>query len=104
MLRFKLGYNTVNLIRVICGIMLLLAIFDFNYSYYQLLRVVVFIVSIICLKYFYELDRVAWCWFYAILAILFNPFAPIYLSKEVWHLINVFSAIIVIGSIAANKK
>jgi hypothetical protein len=39
-----------------------------------------------------------------VLALIFNPIVPIYLKKEVWTFIDLFSAIIVFVSIFFNES
>jgi len=79
---------------VIIGIMLLLAIpAIWPYSYFQLLRVVVFVSGIYLA---YELNKKGvqnWTWIMAITAIVFNPFLPVYLSKGTWSVMDFIGAI-----------
>jgi hypothetical protein len=34
------------------------------------------------------MKRVAWAWIFGILAVLFNPLAPIYLQRATWQIID----------------
>ena len=82
-------------VSIIVGIMLLFAIpAIWPYSYFQLLRVVVF-VSGIYLAYALNKKGIKdWTWIMAITAIVFNPFLPVYLSKGVWIILDVIAAVI----------
>lgn len=71
------------------------ALWPAPYAYYQFLRFVVFIAAAIVL--FLEFGRAGltpWVAGFGIAALLFNPFAPIYLSREVWAPIDVATAVL----------
>ncbi len=76
-----------NLGLFICGIMLILAILDLPYFYYQLLRAIISVVS------FYILLRtntiVPIKLFLGISLILFNPFEPFMFKKDTWFIIDI---------------
>ena len=71
-----------------------LALFSWPYAYYQILKILVFCVVI---YYFYMGNKnhkhlpaplVALA-----LAILFNPIAPIYLSRSTWSFLNIICGV-----------
>ena len=91
-------------IRVVVGIMLLLAIGDLPYSYYQLLRIVVCGASIFLVWYFIK-SKIEWLgWAFIIPAILFNPLLPIYLAKSTWQLFDLLFGVMFIASLGAYSK
>ena len=77
----------------VVGAMLLLAIPSiWPYGYYTLLRWAVCGVSAHAAYRAYEWKRQGWIWGMAIISVLFNPFIPIYLDKEMWIVIDLFVA------------
>jgi len=89
------------IISIVAILMLLLAIPSalWPYRYYQILRWIVAGTALFIAYIAYHLARQAWIWIMAIIAILFNPIAPIYLSKETWVLIDLITSIIFFVSI-----
>jgi energy-coupling factor transporter transmembrane protein EcfT len=81
--------NLLRLVSVICAVMLFLAVLDLPSGYYRLLRIVVFAGAlIVVLK---NLGNNHWrVVVFALVAILFNPFYPIYLyHKMKWIPIDI---------------
>lgn len=83
-------------IRQLCiasGTLLLLAILTgWPYSFYILLRWFISISAIIVAYGFYKSKISAWALIFGGVAFLFNPIAPMYLSKGNWILIDFISA------------
>lgn len=78
---------------VIAALILLMALRDWPYGYYQFLRLVVCAVSIYVAVMAYQWQRVWAVWLFGMTAVLFNPFAPIHLSKDLWQPIDVLFAV-----------
>jgi uncharacterized membrane protein len=77
------------------GILLLLGIpTGWPYSYYIFLRWAVFIISAIVAYYFYKSKLPIWSFVFGAIFILFNPIAPIYVSKSTWIPIDFTCAIL----------
>ena len=91
-------------VKVVAGVMLLLALGSWRYSYYQILRVVVCGASIYLAWRMLDLKLQGWAWGFIGVAILFNPLYPIYLDKSVWQLIDVAAAIFFFLSLSAEKR
>lgn len=80
---------------IISGIMLLLAIPSmWPYGYYQIIRWVVSITGVSVAHEAYQKKLMGWAVTMIIVAILFNPIAPIYLAKGTWILIDIVVAIL----------
>ena len=79
---------------LIAASMLLLALADWPYGYYQLLRFVVCGVGIYVAYAAYNWQKMWAVWLFGFIALLFNPLIPIHLSREIWQPINVISAIL----------
>lgn len=83
-------------------IFLLLSFFDWPYSFYTILRIVVTIVAIYYAYYLYETFQKTgfWFWLLVVIAILFNPIIPVHLyDKSIWSVIDVVVAIFFLGII-----
>jgi len=90
---------------IIIGGLLLIAIPPgLPYSYYQFLRLVVFLSSLIIAYGFYQSKHPAWTIIYGAIAFLFNPISPIYMPKQSWVAIDFISAIIFFLSAFSKKK
>ncbi len=84
---------------VVAAAMLVLALADWPYGYYQLLRVVVCAVAVWGAVLTYGMEKQGWTWLLGALAVLFNPVFPIYLEREVWAFIDVATAVLLIASL-----
>jgi len=77
----------------ILAILLFLAVLPLPYAYYEILRVAV------CLGVLYTLVK-EWSLLdgqtkgvFVVIAVLFNPFSPIYLSKIIWVVIDLIAGL-----------
>lgn len=93
-----------NWFKIVAIIILLGALANNPYSYYQLLRWVVMIVAGYTAYVAYNNKKNNWAWVFGIMAVLFNPILPFYLSKDNWQLIDIIAAIIFLASIFNKKK
>lgn len=78
--------------------MLIGALLDLPYGYYQLLRLVVCAVTAFGAWLAMHEGSTGWTVILAVLALLFNPVIPVYLDRETWALIDVLSAGLLIVS------
>ncbi|MHA1675908.1 MAG: DUF6804 family protein [Candidatus Njordarchaeales archaeon] len=86
------------ILRITAALMLLFALGAHPYAYYQLLRWVVCSVTGYGAFLAYKQKRNEWAWIFGIIAILFNPIVPFYLSREIWSLLDIgVSSIILIS-------
>lgn len=83
----------MNIAYLIVPILLLIALFDMPSFYYTLLRIIVTGVSgfIIYRNPPYD-NKPFLLILFGIIAILFNPLIPVYLTKEIWRPINIMTA------------
>jgi hypothetical protein len=95
-----------NIVSIIAIIMLVLAIPSglWPYGYYILLRWLVTGAALLGLWNAYELKKQTWVIIMALIAIFFNPIAPIHLGKEVWVIIDFIVAGLFLASIFKIKK
>ena len=94
--------------KIICllaGALLVGAIFSFwPYSYFILLRWAIFIISLLVLNGFYISNLKGWAIVFGAIALLFNPFYPVYLNKQTWIPIDFISAILFFIAGYSTKK
>jgi hypothetical protein len=92
-----LAQVTISLLSII---MLLLAVPPiWPIGYYMLLRIVVCVSSAYLSLLGFNMDKKSWGWIFIVIAVLFNPIAPIYLKKDIWVVIDIIAAIIFAVSI-----
>lgn len=85
---------------IIPSIFLILAIIDgLPYGFYSLLRLIVFFTIGYLAWLAIKSKNLFWAWLYGLVIILFNPIIPIYLSRDIWVIVDVFTAFIVIISL-----
>ena len=81
----------------ICSGLLFIGLMDLPIGYYTFLRIVVTIGSVAVVLTELENGLNFWVITFGIIAILFNPFIPIYLNdKSDWILIDIFGGILFI--------
>lgn len=92
---------------IIASAMLFLALLEFPYGYYTLLRIVITIISIYYTYWIYEVAKQQrfWFWGLVVTTILFNPIFPIHLGdKSVWTVIDIIAGLFFISLIIKNRK
>jgi len=88
-----------NWFKILGAIILLIALADNPYSYYQFLRWAIVIIAGYTAYTAYNTRKTGWAWVFGVMAILFNPIMPFYFSKDTWQLIDFCSAVIFVVSI-----
>lgn len=78
----------------IAALMLLGALGSGPYAYYTLLPWVTCSAAVIFALSGYSSGKVWAAWVFGFIAILFNPIAPVYLSRQVWQPIDIGAAIL----------
>lgn len=94
-----------NIASTISIVLLLLAIpAIWPYGYYVFLRWMVTGSAIFLIWVANKLQKQKWLGLMIVIAILFNPIIPIYLTKEIWVVIDLIVAIIFLVSIFKIKS
>lgn len=84
----------------IASAFLLLSLFDgWQYGFFTILRFVVFSSAVYVAYLAYQYQKEGWVWFLGAIAVLFNPFIPIYLTRDVWVAIDFVTAILLLSTI-----
>ncbi len=95
----RIGHNTISVVpAIIVIIMSLLALFAWPYAYYIFLKFIVIGTAAYYAYYLYQANGLnsIWFWIFIFIAILFNPFMPIYLGdRSLWSVIDIGLVIIV---------
>lgn len=74
---------------LIAAVMLVFAVTGRHpYSFYTLLRWICCAVFAFSAFTAHEKNRLPWTWIFGVLAVLFNPLAPIYLQRATWQIID----------------
>lgn len=78
-------------IGLITAALLFIAVFNLPYGYYEFLRIVVCLSAGFFAYHIYTTKKSSVAFIFIGIAILFNPIAPIYLSKDTWITIDFIS-------------
>jgi len=91
---------------IVAAVFLLLALLDWPYGYYQLLRLVVTGAAAWTAYIAYDAKKQWLMVIFIIIALLFNPLAPVHLDRETWAGIDILCAIafLVVIFIHKNEK
>lgn len=89
-----------NIATVISATFLFLAMFGgWPYGFFTFLRFVVFALTAYVAWIAYEAKQEKWTWIFGFLAVVFNPFIPLYFGRDFWVIIDFIVAIFLIVSI-----
>ena len=94
---------TDNLIKISLAIIFLVCLFDMPYGYYQLIRFLGMIGFGILSYNQYKKNQI-WFVIWASSVILINPIFKIALGRQIWNIVDVIWAILLITSILINNK
>ena len=100
--------NALNIFFLLPGVILLIApIFSLPYGFYTFLRLAVSVSAIFIIYNSYQTNKGVdvILIIFAIIFILYNPFIPIHLTREIWMPINfITAAIYFYGFYKVNRK
>ena len=83
-----------NIALTVAAVTLFLALLDgWQYGFFTILRFVVFSTTAYAAWMAYEEQRENWVWILGFVAMLFNPFIPIHLTREIWVPIDFLTGI-----------
>jgi len=89
---------------VIAALMLLMALGDWPYGYFQLLRFVVCGAGAYVAWVSYHAKYPWAVWLFGFIAVLFNPLAPVHLSRATWQPVDLVCAVLFLLAAAASLK
>ena len=89
-----------NIALLIAAAFLFVALFDgWQYGFFTLLRFVVFATTAYVAWMAYENQKEKWVWIFGFIAVLFNPFIPLHLTREIWTLIDFIAGVFLLMSV-----
>lgn len=86
------------------GVMMLLALSDMPYGYYQVLRIVACLASVVLSAAAWKAGREGWAAAFALLAITFNPIIRLALEREQWAIVNLVAALCFFVGYSASRR
>jgi hypothetical protein len=93
-----------NIILIIAAIFLFTTLLDgLPYGFFTILRFVVCAATTYIAWVSYDHQKANWCWAFGIIAVLFNPFIPIHLNRDLWSIIDVVTGVFFIVSVFVLK-
>ena len=78
----------------IVAVMLLIAVAELPYGYYQVLRWATCGIGVFIAFRAYKVGTTWITWLFGLIAVLFNPIFPIHLTKEIWRPIDLTCALL----------
>ena len=91
-------------IKIILVTGLLFCLVDMPYGYYTLIRLASAIIFGIVAVTVYGEEKLSWAIGYATVAILFQPFLKIALGREIWQIVDIIAAILLIVSMIKTPR
>jgi hypothetical protein len=93
---------TKNIIKIITALLSLVCLLDMPYGYFQFYRFVAFVVfAYLAIE---EQNKDGWYIIWGISALLVQPFFKVALGREIWNIVDVLFAAILMISIVKNRK
>ena len=89
-------------IKIVLAALCLLCLFDMPYSYYELFRIIA-MCSFVFLAY-KEREKEFWLLLWVISAIIVQPFYKFMIVREVWNIIDLIWAALLLYQVLFNKK
>jgi len=83
---------------IVGAVLLFLALFEWPYGYYILLRWVVAAASAYAAWVAYENRRNVWTWVLGVIALLFNPIFPFHMRREDWAIFDILSGMVLLAA------
>ena len=93
-----------NIALTIASALLLLALFDgWQYGFFTVLRFVVFGSTAYVAYLAYQDQKEGWTWFLGAIAVVFNPFIPVYFTRDIWLIVDFITAVMLVVSVFVLK-
>jgi hypothetical protein len=84
---------------LVAALMLFGALGQWSYGYYQLLRFVVCGAGVFVAYAAYVYQTMWATWLFGFIAVLFNPFIPIHLTREMWQPVDLICGAFFLGKL-----
>ena len=88
------------------AVLLVVALLPWPYGYYTFLRLSICGASVFLAygQWIHENSVDKWVIVFSAIAVLYNPFVPVYLTREIWSILNVATAVMFILHFASIKR
>ena len=90
-------------LKIFLAVLSLICVFDLPYGFYQLYRV----VAMVCFSYLFyvEIENKGWNLIWLSSAILVQPIFKIAIGRDLWNIIDIiFAILLIVSTLAINKK
>ena len=88
-----------NICLIIAAVMLFVALADgWPYGFFTMLRFVVFATTAYVAWMAYKEKKEKWVWVFGFVAVLFNPFFPVYLDRDTWVVIDLVVGVFLLAT------
>ena len=95
--------NKIQKIQIGAVALLLLCLIPFPYGVYTLARFIMMILGVFLAYHYYSIDKKVLAILFGAIALLFQPFVKLALGRELWMIVDVVVAILLIV-LAVKKK
>jgi apolipoprotein N-acyltransferase len=93
------------IVKIVIAVLMLLCLADMPYGFYELMRFVVTLGFGYLAYDYYQAGLMKWAVTFGVLLLLFQPFFKLALGRELWNIIDVgVAAVMVYLLIKENKK
>jgi hypothetical protein len=96
--------NQVTISKIVLAILFVICLADMPYGYFQFVRFLGMVGFAFLAFNEYEKENKGWTIFYIVSAILINPIFKISLGRELWNIIDIVWAIILVGTIIFDRN
>ena len=93
-----------NWLSLVAALMLLGALTALPYVYYQLLNWVVLGAAVVTAYRAHNRKRETWMWIFIVIAVVFNPVAPLHLRPSDWRLADIVAALLFFVSLFMMRR
>jgi len=83
----------IRIVSLISIVLVLIALFDMPYSYYKLLRFLLFVGTAYISYTFYQAQNKILMLINILIVVLYNPIFPLHMNREFWTIINILTIV-----------
>ncbi len=96
--------NQIAITKIVLSVLFAICLADMPYGYYQFVRFLGMVGFAFLAFNEYEKENKGWMVFYVVSVILINPIFKISLGRELWNIIDIVWAIILVGTIIFDRN
>lgn len=101
-----LSFNWLKLVAILAllGVVILEKFLTLPFAYYQLMNWLVVGASVVVAWQAREQKKDWLMWLFLFVAVVFNPFAPLYLTQTIWRYVDIAVAVLFVASFFLMKE